>query len=209
MKLSTFLLLAAVSGAWGQTANTTATTNIFQIEEPPQGINCHLGEKFIDAKGLTWKCAVEAIILPPGMKRWEIDGTALVNPLPIPCPASEGKSDHPEKPTAHGNAGWWSVGDLLGFHVAPLLEATDDNCLSSVGGQYTIAPCTEPMDVPATKRKPFLATRFHKCGVNETSTGGPDSCFENYWVTDDWTCKKGSGRILLEDVDGGHHCVKF
>ena len=24
-----------------------------------------------------------------------------------------------------------------------------------------------------------------------------------------WTCPKGSGRVLLEDVDGGHHCVKF
>jgi hypothetical protein len=30
MKLSTFLLLAAVSGAWGQTANTTATTTIIK-----------------------------------------------------------------------------------------------------------------------------------------------------------------------------------
>jgi hypothetical protein len=26
---------------------------------------------------------------------------------------------------------------------------------------------------------------------------------------DEWTCPKGSGRVLLEDVDGGRHCVKF
>jgi hypothetical protein len=70
-------------------------------------------------------------------------------------------------------------------------------------------PEPEPMDIPAIKRKPYLATRFRKCGPNETSTGGPDACSENYLVSDEWTCKKGGGRILLEDVDHGWHCLKF
>jgi hypothetical protein len=66
------------------------------------------------------------------------------------------------------------------------------------------------MDVPALKiGEAKCATLKSDCGdsfcmPNSSYAPGTQICTE-----EKWTCEKGSGRILLEDVDGEHHCIKF
>lgn len=68
----------------------------------------------------------------------------------------------------------------------------------------------EPMDVPAIKiGEAQCVTLKSDCGdsfcmPNSVYMPGSQICTE-----EKWTCKKGSGRTLLEDVDEHWHCIKF
>ena len=63
------------------------------------------------------------------------------------------------------------------------------------------APKPEALDVPAI----VDPTAVEVCSKAPSSWISRKDCMD----ANGWTCDKGSGRILLEDVDGGHHCVKF
>ena len=62
----------------------------------------------------------------------------------------------------------------------------------------------EPMDIPAIKNTKQCGPPSYSCPTPDIYGSGTLSS-----PPETWTCPKGSGRVLLTDVDQGHHCVLF
>ena len=75
-------------------------------------------------------------------------------------------------------------------------------------------PAPEPMDIPAIK-VPVQQCVLPNSGMNVNSsfsctmTAGSSCPCGHYETIQEDACPKGSGRVLLTDVDQGKHCVKF
>lgn len=74
--------------------------------------------------------------------------------------------------------------------------------------------CHEPMDVPAIN-VPVQQCVLPNSGMNVNSsfsctmTAGSSCPCGHYETIQEATCPKGSGRVLLTDIDQGKHCILF
>jgi len=133
--------------------------------------------------------------------------------------------DPPEKGILrHGDKAPTGIPNIQGQPFVGGTSATGQFYDIHTGGTFKIAEVV-PQDVPAIKVPVKSYYVAEGCGMSESMICSNDAfvCSNNGTMVEgedgmlsqkcvggwEWSCKKGSGRILLTDVDGGLHCVKF